>query len=69
MKQQKITFDDKSIHLVLKAIGFGVNKDGYVTSIDNLTKDLDGNPFKPEDIIGIIDKGFITKASQILELS
>lgn len=68
MKKQKITFNEKSILFVLEALGYGVNKDGYVQDICNLVKDVDGNPFKPEDIIGIIDNKFITKESQILEL-
>lgn len=68
MEKQKITFDEKSIHFVLEAIGLGVSKEGYVQDICNLVKDIDGNPFKPEDIIGIIDRKFITKESQILSL-
>lgn len=68
MKQQKITFNENSIIFVLEALGHGVNKDGYVQDICNLVKDIDGNTFKPEDIIGIIDRKFITKESQILSL-
>lgn len=68
MQKQKIIFDKKSIHFILEAIGLGVSKEGYVQDICNLVKDIDGNPFKPEDIIGVIDNKFITKESQILEL-
>lgn len=68
MQKQKITFDEKSIHFVLEAIGLGVSKEGYVQDFCNLVKDIDGNPFKPSDIIGIVDHKFITKESQILNL-
>jgi hypothetical protein len=69
MQKQKITFDEKSIHFVLESIGLGVSKEGYVQDVCNLVKDVDGNIFKPEDIIGVIDHKFITKESQILELN
>jgi len=66
---QKIMFNERTILFVLEALGYGVNKDGYVQDICNLVKDIDGNPFKPEDIIGIIDHKFITKESQILNIN
>ena len=64
----KILFDKKSVHFILEAIGNDTDKNGFV--IDAKTKqftlDADGNKFKADKMIGVVNRKYITSIFQLL---
>lgn len=66
----KIIFTPKTVLFVLEALGIIKNKQGYAVykSDNRFVFDADGFPFKPKDLIGIINKKFITNFLQILNI-
>lgn len=68
MAKTKIIFDKGTIGFVLEALGYSTDEKGYVVdSKNNYMLDVDGKKFKPNKIIGITKKQFITKESQLIE--
>lgn len=67
--RKKLMFDTKSIPFILEAIGFEVNKEGYVINSETKAYALDvwGDKFKPEELIGVVQgRGFFTKELQMI---
>jgi hypothetical protein len=67
-KKTKIIFDDKSILFVLEALGKTTDKNGYVIDVKTrkVALDVDGNKFKPKDIVAMTKGNWITSIFQFL---
>lgn len=70
MKKTKIIFTKETVHLILEALNIRTDSNGYVISTETFdcVLDVDKNPFKDRDLIGIIGKNFITRESQLIGL-
>lgn len=66
-KKPAITFTPETVGFILEAIDLHVSDEGYVVDIENdFVLDVDGNRFKPAQLIGIMDKKFLTNTLQII---
>lgn len=69
MNKPRILFDEKSVKFVLEAIGYKVDDFGAVKDSEgNFARDVDDKEFFADDLIGIVNKQFITRESQIYSL-
>lgn len=66
-KKPTITFTPQTVGFILEAIDLHVSDEGYVVDMDNdFVLDVDGNRFKPIQLIGIINKKFLTSTLQLI---
>lgn len=66
--KMKISFDNKSADFILEATGNKIDSNGFVVNANTkeYVLDADNNKFKAKNLIGILNKKYITKESQII---
>lgn len=66
----KVIFNGDTVEWLLEALDIYIDEDGfaYNTRLKEHTLDVDGNKFKPEQLIGIVKKYFITNDSQLTKI-
>lgn len=66
----KLIFTQETLGLIIEALGFKTTINGYVIDSNGaFVNDVDGNKFKPEQLIGVHKDKFFTHDSQLLSMA